>query len=152
MTWTTLTAAKLESVMTTYEQEMAQTATSLTTPDRIPQILANLVAEVRGMIATWSPNTLSADTTLVPPSFVARALVLARGRVLSSIPDYVQDEARRKETEEAESFFRLVAKGTIRPEPADDAITNPVPSEKPSAVEIVSAPGSRTGRTRMDGI
>jgi hypothetical protein len=40
----------------------------------------------------------------------------------------------------------------IRPEPADDAVATEVPAEKPSGVEIVSAPGSRTGRTRMDGI
>ena len=152
MLWTTLTSAKLESVMSTTEMAMAQRAVSLTTPDRTPQILANLIAEIRGMIATWSPNTLSADTTLIPPSFVARALVLARGRVLSGLPSYSQDEARKKEMEDAEAFFLLVAKGTIRPEPAADAVTNPVPSEKPSGVEIISAPGSRTGRTRMDGI
>jgi hypothetical protein len=152
MLWTTLTSADLEDVMTSNEQALAAVSTSVGRPNRIPGILANLIAEIRGMVATWAPNTLSADTTKIPPSFKARALVLARGRVLTGIPDYVQDDDRKKETEEAEAFFRLVAKGTIRPEPADDAVATAVPAEKPSGVEIVSCPGSRTGRERMDGI
>ena len=105
------------------------------------------------MIATWSPNgTLSSDPTRIPPAFKARALVLARNRVLTGIPDYQQDEDRRKENAAAEEFFRMVASGKIRPEPADDAVAVQMPSEKPAGVEIVSAPGSRTGRARMNGI
>lgn len=152
MQWITPTAANLESVLTTYEATLAQTAVSVGTPNRIPGIIANLVAEIRGMIATWSPNTLSADTTKIPPSFLARALVLIRNSVLTSVPEYVQSDERRAETKAAEEFFLLVAKGTIRPERADDAMTPVVPTQNPSHVEIVSAPGSRTGRQRMQGV
>jgi hypothetical protein len=150
--WIIPTRTDLEDVMTALELELAKKHVSITKVDRVPGILANLVAEIRGNIATWAPNTLSANTAKIPPAFLARAMVLARGRVLTGIPNYTQDDDRKKENEEAETYFRMVARGTIRPEPADDAIDNPVPNEKPAGVEIVSAPGSRTGRERMDGI
>lgn len=150
--WIIPTRADLEDVMTSDEIEIAKAHVSVTKVDRVPSILTNLVAEIRDMIATWTPNTLSANTAKIPPSFLARAMVLARGRVLTGIPDYSQDPDRIKESEEAESFFRLVAKGTIRPQPADDAVPTNVPNQNPSGVEVVSAPGSRTGRQRMDGI
>ena len=151
MQWVTLTSTDLEGVMTAQEQLLAQVNAG-GTPDRVVPMLANLVAEIRGMIATWGPNTLSADATKIPPSFVGRALAIAKWRVLTSIPDYQPDDARKLEYEAAEKFFTLVATGKIRPEPADDAQPTAVPSEKPASVEIVSAPGGRTGRARMDGI
>lgn len=141
--WITLTTADLDEVLHDTEQALSDTAAAT---------LASLTAEIRGMIATWSPNTLSADTTKIPDAFKARALVLARWRICRSKPNYVEDEERKLEYEKAEAFFANVAKGVIRPEPADDAIANPVPGEKPARVEVVSGPGSRTGRTRMDGI
>ena len=143
MEWIALTETDLLDVMQTSEVDLSAT---------VPAVLANLTAEIRGMIATWSPNTLSADATLIPPSFKARALALARWRILTSVPDYQPDEARRLEYEAAEKFFNLVSIGKIRPEPADDATTTEVPTEKPAGVEIVSSPGSRTGRDRMNGI
>ncbi len=152
MIWTTPSAALLEGVMTTYEATLAQTAVSVGTPDRIPGIIANQVAEIRGMIATWSPNTLSADTSKIPPSMMGRALVLIRNTVLTSVPEYVQSDERKAETKDANDYFLLVAKGIIRPEPAIDAIPTTVPTQNPSHVTIVSAPGSRTGRYRMNGI
>ena len=152
MDWTTLTASDLEGVMTTYEQELATVAPSPGTPDRVGPVLANLVAEVRSMIATWAPNTLSADATKIPPGFKAQALIIARWRVLTAIPDYQQEDGRKGEYESANAFFLQVAKGIIRPEPATDALASTVPTEKPAGVQIISAPGSRTGRARMDGI
>ena len=151
--WTTLTDNDVLSGMTQRERDdFAKTSTSEEVPDRLKPILENLVAEIRGYVATWSPNTLSADTTKIPGSFKARAIALARWRVLTSIPGYQPGDARKLEWEKAEDFLMAVAKGTIRPEPADDATPTDVPSERPSGVEIVSSPGSRTGRTRMDGI
>jgi len=152
MLWITPVAADLETVMTASEAAIAQRAVSVGTPDRTPEIIANLIAEIRGMIATWGPNTISADPTKIPPSFKARFLVLARGRVLTGLPGYAQSEERKAEAAAAEAWLLLVAKGTIRPEPADDAIPNTVPTENPSRVQVVSAPGSRTGRDRMNGI
>ena len=153
MEWTTLTEDDLLSSMTIRERDdFAKTSVGISVDDRVTPILADLVAEVRGYIATWSPNSISADATKIPPSFKARALAIARWRVLITIPNYQPGDARKLEYEKADAFFMSVAKGQIRPEPADDATATAVPSEKPAGVEIVSAPGSRTGRTRMDGI
>lgn len=143
MEWISLNSSDLDDVLLSSEQDLSTTVES---------VLMNLTLEIRGMIATWSANTLSADGTKIPPAFKARALALARWRILTGIPDYQPDDARRLEYEAAEKFFALVATGKIRPEPADDAVQTEMPSEKPAGVEIVSAPGSRTGRARMDGI
>lgn len=143
MLWIPLLAADLEDVMQTGEADLAPTVDS---------VLANLTAEIRGMIATWSPNTLSADASLIPPSLKARALAVARWRILTSVPNYEPDDARKLEYEAAEKVLQLVATGKFRPEPADDATPTTVPTEKPAGVEIVSGPGSRTGRDRMSGM
>lgn len=132
--------------------DFAKTSVGATVTDRLLPILADLTAEIRGYIATWSPNTISADATKIPPSFKAKALSIARWRLLITIPGYTPGEARKLEFEKADMFFNKVAEGKIRPEPADDAQATEVPSEKPAGVEIVSAPGSRTGRARMNGI
>ncbi len=152
MLWTTITGDDLDGIMTDEEKALATVSAGGTISDRAVPVVANLIAEIRGMIATWSPNTLSADATKIPPSFKARALIIARWRLLTAIPDYEPNAARKTEYEAAESFFKDVARGQNRPQPADDAMPNEVPGEKPSGVEIVSAPGSRTGRSRMDGV
>jgi hypothetical protein len=152
MEWKTLTTQDLEGVMTRSEQDLSFVSLGSGTQDRVVPILENLIAEIRGMIATWSPNTLSADTTKIPPAFVGRALVIARWRLRTSFPGYEAEKAEIEEYERAEKFFQLVAEGKIRPEPAPDAVKNPVPSERPAGVQVVSGPGSRTGRGRMNGI
>lgn len=151
--WTPLTVTDVLSAMTQKERDdFAKTSVGLVVADRLAPILSDLVAEVRGYITTWSPNSISANPALIPPSFKAKALAIARWRVLITIPGYQPGEARKTEYEKADAFFLSVAKGQIRPEPADDAIPTATPSEKPAGVEIVSAPGSRTGRDRMNGI
>lgn len=153
MEWKPLTEEDALSGMTQRERDdFAKTSVGFSVSDRLLPIIDDLVAEVRGNIATWSPNTLSADSRLIPPSFKAKAVALLRWRLLTTIPGYNPGEARKLDYEKAETFFRDVAKGTIRPEPADDAVSTAVPTEKPSRVEIVSSPGGRTGRARMNGI
>lgn len=153
MEWETLTEEDAMSGMTQRERDdFAKTSVGTSVTDRLLPIIKNLVAEIRGNIATWSPNTLSADTTLIPPSFKGNAIALLRWKLLTSIPGYAPGKAREKDYDTATAYFRDVAKGIIRPEPADDAVQTKVPTEKPSHVEIVSSPGSRTGRSRMNGI
>ena len=153
MEWITITPDDIESTMTSSERDDFATAdASVSLPDRAAPVISDLIAEIRGYIATWSPNSISADTTLIPPSFKAKALSMARWRLLISVPGYQPGDARKLDFEKADAFFNKVAEGKIRPEPADDAVVTAVPSEKPSGVEIVSAPGSRTGRDRMNGI
>lgn len=151
--WVELTEDDILSALTQRERDdFAKTSPGTNVSDRLIPILDDLVAEVRGYITTWSPNTISASFGKIPASFKAKAIAIARWRLLTSIPGYQPGEARKLEYEKADSFFLSVAKGTIRPEPADDAIPTEVPAEKPASVEVVSSPGSRTGRNRMDGI
>ncbi len=151
--WVALSADDLLSAMTDREREdFGKVSTTLSVPDRVIPILADLVQEVRGYIGSNSANTLSADPLLIPSEFKGKALAVARWNVLASIPNYKPGDARKDAYEKADAFFTAVAKGTIRPRPAPDAEVNPVPSAKPAGVEVVSSAPSRTGRARMDGL
>lgn len=153
MEWTQLTPDDLLSSMTQRERDdFGKVSAGSSVEDRVCPILADLVAEIRGFIATHSPNSISANTQLIPPSFKAKAVSVARWRVLISVPGYQPGDARKLDFEKADQFFQKVAEGKIRPEPADDAIPTQVAPEQPSNVEVVSAPGSRTGRSRMNGM
>jgi len=143
--WTDITTASWAGILSEGELSVIPTA------DRTRE-LTKMAAEIRTMITTWSPNTVSANPLKIPTGFIGRALILVRNRLLTGIPDFVIDDDRRKQAEQAETWFLEVARGRIRPQPATDAIANDTPSAIPAGVEIVSAPGSRTGRTRMDGI
>ncbi len=150
--WVSLTVVDLKSSMTANEvRDFGKVATDGEPSDRVTQILADLVAEIRAFIGSNASNTLSADTSLIPPEFKARAVSIARWRVLITVPGYAPGDARKNDYEKAVEFFDNVAKGKIRPVPADDAVANPVPDEKPAGVEWF-APGSRTGRARMNGL
>jgi hypothetical protein len=153
MIWTTLTTDDLLSSMTERErQDFGKVSVGESVEDRVLPILVDLVAEIRGYIASHSPNTISADTTLIPPSFKAKAVAIARWRVLISVPGYQPGDARKLDFEKADQFFTKVAEGKIRPEPADDAIPTQVAATQSANVEVVSGPGSRTGRDRMNGM
>ena len=151
--WVALSAVNLLSSMTFREREdFAKVSVGTEVTDRVIPILADMVNEIRGYIGSHSRNTLSADPLLIPSEFVAKAMAIARWRVLITIPKFDPGDARKLEYEKADAFFVSVAKGTIRPRPAPDAEANPVPAEIPAGVQVVSGPGSRTGRQRMDGI
>ncbi len=152
--WITLTRENLLSALTKKEREdFGKTSTENPGDDRVGEILSDLTAEIRGYITTWSQNTVSADPTRIPPEFKAKALSIARWRLLISIPNYAPGKARELDFEKADTFFNDVAKGRIRPSPAPDAVPNEVPLAEPEhGVQVVSAPGSRTGRARMNGI
>jgi hypothetical protein len=151
--WVNLTVDDALSGMTQRERDdFAKASAGTTVPDRLVPILENMVAEIRGYITTWSPNTISADPDKIPPGFKAHAVAIVRWRTLTSIPGYNPGAAREKEYDAANAFFRDVARGVIRPEPADDAVANPTPPEKPAGVQVVSAPPARTGRERMNGL
>lgn len=154
MEWKPLTEDDALSAMTKKERDDFATTSvdNASVSDRLQPILDDLVAEIRGYISTWSPNTLSADATLIPPGFKSNALAIARWRLLTTIPGYSPGSSREKDYDNAVSFFKQVAAGTIRPQPADDAEANDTPSENPSGVQIINSPGSRTGRDRMNGI
>lgn len=151
--WVTLTPDDVKSAMTAKEvNDFAKVATDGTPDDRLVPILADLVQEIRGHIATWSQNTLSADTTLIPPAFKAKAVSVARWRLLITVPGYAPGDGRKTDFEKADAFFGKVAEGKIRPLPAPDAVANPVPQERPQTMPRINARRRRFSRDQQDGI
>jgi len=151
--WVTLTADDLMSTLTKRERDdFGKTSPATEGGDRVPQILADMVAEVRGYIATVPQNVLSTDATRIPPSMRAHALCIARWRLLVTIPGYQPGEARKAEYEAAQRYFSSVAKGMIRPEDPPDPIVPAVPPDVKTGIEIISAPPRRAGRQNMNGL
>jgi hypothetical protein len=151
--WVALTTEDVTSAMTAVEAARFGGASTGSGPaDRAETILADLVQEIRGYIATWAQNTLSLDTTLIPPAFKAKALSIARWRLLIAVPGMPTDDARKADFEKADAFFLKVAEGKIRPQPAPDAVANPVPQERPQATPRISARKRRFSRDQQDGI
>jgi hypothetical protein len=151
--WISLTVDGLLSTMTHRERvKFGTVSASAEVPDRVTPILVDLVAEVRGYIASHARNTLSADKTLIPSEFKAKALAMARWRLLITMPNYDPGEERKGENERAESFFLLVAKGTIRPSPAPDAVVTAVPEEQAHPKPLIRARKRRFTREQQDGI
>jgi hypothetical protein len=151
--WVALTVDDLLSAMTDREREdFGKVSTTLSVPDRVIPILADVVQEVRGYIGSNSTNTLSADPLLIPSEFKGKALAVARWNVLTSIPNYKPGEARKDSYDKADAFFMAVAKGTIRPRPAPDAEVNPVPEGKPFPSPKIRARQRRFSRDQQNGI
>ncbi len=143
--WTDITTASWEGILSPEELGIFEEAT-------LNRELTKMAAEIRTMITTWSPNTVSADPLKIPPGFLARALIVVRNRVLTGQPEYPLDEDRKEQGKQAEAWFLEVARGKIRPQPASDAVANDVPSERPAGIEVVSSRPSRTGSERMNGL
>jgi hypothetical protein len=152
--WATLTVDDLKTSMTANEvADFSKVGTDGAPAERATQILADLVAEIRGFIASVPTNTLSADATLIPPEFKSRALAIARWRVLISIPRYNPGDARKAEWEKACTFFESqVAGGKVRPQPAADAVANTVPPEIHHPTPRINARKRRFSRDQQEGI
>jgi hypothetical protein len=151
--WVPLNEDDVLSQMTKRERDdFAKVSVGDTVTDRLVPILANLVSEVRGYIGSHHGNTLSADVALIPIEFRAKAVSIAVWRILTSIPGYSPGDARKLEYEKADAFFISVAKGTIRPAPADDAIPSGVPNEKPVPSPRINARKRRFSLDQQQGI
>jgi hypothetical protein len=114
--WVTLTEDDVLSGMTVREREdFAKTSVGVTVSDRLTPLLSDLVAEIQGMIASRADNPTPPADDVIPAEFKARAVSVARWRVLISIPGYQPGEARKLDYEKADAFFLKVAEGKIRP-------------------------------------
>lgn len=153
MPWVPLTLDWLLSGMTEREiADFGSVSTTQSVPERITPILEDLTAEILGYIGSHAENTLSADPTLIPPEFKAKALPIARWRVLTSIPKYNPGDSRKLEYEKADAFFTSVAKGVIRPRPAPDAQPNNVPQSKPFPSPKIRARSRLFSRDQQEGV
>ena len=129
--WATLTDEDVLSGMTQKERDdFAKTSVGTTVVDRILPILVNLVAEIQGMIGSRADNPLPPSEDVIPSEFKARAVSIARWRVLITIPGYNPGDSRKLDYEKADAFFMLVAQGKIRPRA--EVAANAAPSVGPS--------------------
>lgn len=127
--WATLTEDDILSGLTEKERnDFAKASVGTSVPDRLLPILAQLVDEIQGMILSRADNPTPPSATVIPKAFVARAVSVARWRVLISIPGYQPGESRKLDYENAEAFFLKVADGKIRP-PADRPVDAPAPTK-----------------------
>ena len=114
--WVTLTDTDVLSGMTQKERDdFAKTSVGVTVTDRIIPILTDLVAEIQGMIASRADNPTPPAADVIPSEFKARAVSVARWRVLITIPNYQPGDSRKLDFEKADAFFLKVAEGKIRP-------------------------------------
>jgi len=124
-TWVTLTEDDVLSGMTQRERDdFAKASVGTAVTDRLVPILADLVAEIQGMIASRADNPTPPAEDVIPSEFKARAVSLARWRVLITIPGYSPNDARKLDYEKADAFFMQVAQGKIRPR-AEAAVDAP---------------------------
>lgn len=143
--WIDIATASFEGILSASEL-------AVISEDARTRELTKMADEIRTMIRSHSPNTVSADPLKIPAGFLGRALLVVRNRLLTGIPDYVIDEDRRKQGDQAEAWFLKVADGKIRPEPASDAIANETPNAKPSPSPRINARSRRFSRDQQDGI
>lgn len=114
--WVTLTEDDVLSGMTQRERDdFAKTSVGLSVTDRLGQIMDDLVAEIQGMIGSRADNPQPPSASVIPAEFKARAVSIARWRVLITIPGYQPGDARKLDYEKADAFFMQVAAGKIRP-------------------------------------
>lgn len=152
-TWVSLTEDDVLAGMTVRERDdFAKTSVGVSVADRLAPILENMVAEIRGHIASHSGNTLSADASLIPAEVKRHAVALVRWDVLSSIPGYTPGDARKAAYEAANSYFAKVAEGRIRPASADDAVATEVSNPTPAPRPRITARKRRYTRDQQDGI
>lgn len=143
--WIDITTASWDGVLSAAELGI------ISETDRTRE-LTKMADEIRTMIRSHSPNTVSADPLKIPPGFLGRALLVVRNRLLTGIPDYAIDEDRRKQGDQAEAWFLKVATGAIRPEPASDAVVNDTPNAKPSPSPKITSRSRLYTREQQDGI
>lgn len=158
--WVPITKEDLLAVMTADEIELiGQQMTTVDLDDRVPMLLAQTVAKVRGYIAACEQNQLiPADASLIPIAFVSDALAMARWSLLTVLPNYDPGEARKEANAEALKFFDKVASCKVRPQPPQSEVaTMPINQLAPTMstphdAEVIGDVPSRTGRNRMNGL
>lgn len=120
-TWRAITELDLEGVLDSAELEQFRNrAASVAGVDPVAGLIANVVEEARGRIRANRDNRMGPDATL-PGALIGRALVIVRHRVQTAVRIPIP-EHRKSEYEQAEQFFRDVAKGLIAiDQPAEES-------------------------------
>ena len=148
MAWIELTEAHLGERLAAAELAALQTAATGTFGNTVPDVLASVVAEVRGRVAACARNSLGPDGT-IPDELKATALAIVRWRVLSRLPGMkaLQDEARRTEYNDAVALLAAVAKGEF----AIMQPTAPIEADTGATTPSIGTKCLKYGRRAQDG-
>jgi hypothetical protein len=148
MAWITLTEDHLAERLAAAELTAVQTAATGDAGNSVPEVLASVVAEIRGRVAAHPRNRLGAAGT-IPGELRAAALAIARWRVLSRLPGMrmLQDDARRLEYNDGLALLAAVARGDFAVEQPDEPIDTDTGGVPPPSVG-----DPRTQFERTDGI
>ncbi len=150
MPWITLTDEMVRSRLSGLEIEHLEDIRGAGATDPVPDIIADVVQEVRGHVAT-SGAALDSGAT-IPAKLKNAALVLIRNRVITQLPDLgLLDDARRDEGRGAERLLERVADGKFAVDLPDTPITDEA-SGGDGGIEVVRSETPRFSRTSMDGL
>lgn len=141
MSWITITEADLGERLAAAELTALQTAATGTHGNTVPDMLASVIAEVRGRVAANKANRLGASGT-IPEELRSAALAIARWRALNRLPGVkmLQDDARRLEYTDAVAMLASVADGKF-------AIEQPA---EPADIDVSETPAPDVGDERTD--
>ena len=150
MSWITLTPNDLTERLTAPEYSAIKTAATGSFGNPVPDVLAGVVAEVRGRVAACARNRLGPEGT-IPEELRATALAIARWRVLSRLPGVgsLQDDARRHEYQDALALLGDVAAcrfAIVQPAETADGETGG------AAAELAVSSRRRTSAASLEGL
>lgn len=151
MSWITLTQTHLEDYLTGNELSRLQSAALADDQDNpIPDIIADVVEEVRGRVAANPRNTLGANGK-IPDELNAAALAIVRWRVINRLPGLksLATEERKDEKDDALRLLRDVAADKFSIAQPDTATEETVSG---GGVSIVKSSTQRAGRDQLKGL
>ncbi len=155
MAWLPLAAADLLSAVTQPERDLFGSGDSASnSPDRLDQIILDVIAQVRGNVAGCAPNknVMGADGT-IPSELYGDAIAICRFQLLTSFPagKSFLDEGRMQAYRDALKHLDDAAACKIGIEPAgatayagdlsafgsrDDALCNPTLRRNPNIIDF----------------
>lgn len=147
MAWINITEAYVQTRLTGAEVTALKTvALASGQTDPLPEIVEQVVDEVRGHVAAGG-NTLGSAST-IPEKLLSAALAIIRFRLTTRLPKFTSDDNRRREYEDAVRLMERVADGKFRVE--EPIVEDTEESSGPSP--STSKPDRHFSRDEQEGI
>lgn len=149
MSWRAITESDVLAVLTETERAAVDTLNLGDQDSPVEAVIASVTDEARGRIAANPANQLGEDGTL-PATVIHQAVAIIRYRLLSRLPvASLVTDARRAEWDEANKFFRDVAKGEVSIERPATAATE---TRATPDVDVTASVTRQATRTKLSGI
>jgi len=149
MAWISITTSEVQTRLTGPELSAVQQialAPGQTNP--LPELIGQVVDEIRGYIAAHAANKLGAGST-IPQKLLGAALAMIRYRLATRLPvRSLLTQERTDENREAIRLLERVADGRFKIEEPTQADTETHAAQSPR----IEAPDRDFSRTRQDGV